>query len=181
MPLLEKYFIAVVPPEPLLTSIQEIKNDIFQKYQTKGALRSPGHITLHMPFSFNGENETKLVSCLEEFSHKTTFDISLDGYASFEPRVIYINVLQNQQLYELQKKLVKHVKQRLNLFNQSDDLRGFHPHVTVAFRDLKKANFYNIWEEYKNKPLSESFKCNSISILKHGNGKWDILKEFKFQ
>ena len=55
--MLQKYFIALVPPEPLLSEIQRVKQQIFDDYGTKGALRSPGHITLHMPFSWEEEKK----------------------------------------------------------------------------------------------------------------------------
>ncbi|MES2565444.1 MAG: 2'-5' RNA ligase family protein [Bacteroidota bacterium] len=178
--MLKKYFIAIVPPEPILSEIRNIKQNIFETYQTKGALQSPAHITLHMPFSFEEEKENKLISCLEAFQFDTQFSITLDNYSCFEPRVIFINVAEQQKLFELQKQLVLHVKRRLMLFNQSDDLRGFHPHVTVAFRDVKKPVFYKVWEEYKDKLFSGNFSCNSIALLKHEKDQWYIYKEFNF-
>ena len=135
--MLQKYFIAIVPPEPLLSSIREIKQAVFDDYGTKGALRSPAHITLHMPFSWEEEKEEKLIAELSDFRDQAAFKIRLKDYGCFEPRVVFINVPQNASLAALQQSLVKHVKQRLQLFNQSDDMRGFHPHVTVAFRDIK--------------------------------------------
>ena len=179
--MLEKYFIAIVPPEPLLSEIQKIKLDIFETYQTKGALRSPGHITLHMPFSFEEEKENKLLGCLEDFKFQTSFPVSLNKFKCFEPRVVYIHVEEQPLLIDLQKQLVRHVKQNLQLFNQSDDKRGFHPHITVAFRDLKKQNFYAVWEAYQNKAFTANFQCASICLLKHIDQRWEIYKEFKFQ
>lgn len=178
--MLEKYFIALVPPEPILSDIQNIKLSIFEKYQTKGALRSPGHITLHMPFSFEDDKEEKLMQCLNEFKFELPFEIALKNYQCFEPRVVYIAVNENEQLTQLQKQLVLHVKRNLQLFNQSDDKRGFHPHITVAFRDLKKQNFYAVWDEYQNKLFQAQFNCSSFCLLKHQEQKWVIYKEFKF-
>lgn len=179
--MLEKYFIAIVPPEPLLSEIQEIKLSIFETYQTKGALRSPGHITLHMPFSFESEKEENLIKALEDFKFYKSFKIQLNHFACFAPRVVYIHVEEQALLNTLQKQLVQHVKQNLQLFNQSDDKRGFHPHVTVAFRDLKKQNFYAIWETYKTKDFKAEFLCDSFFLLKHLNQRWEVYKEFKFQ
>ncbi|MBC7694462.1 MAG: 2'-5' RNA ligase family protein [Burkholderiales bacterium] len=178
--MLQKYFIAIVPPDPLLVEIQDIKQSIFEKYQTKGALMSPGHITLHMPFSFEGDKEYKLFDCLNEFQYNAAFPIYLNNYDCFEPRVIFINIIKNEELIELQKQLVNHVKRSLNLFNQSDDMRGFHPHITIAFRDLKKPVFYKIWEEFKNKSFERNFSCNSFCLLKHVKDKWVVYKEFSF-
>jgi 2'-5' RNA ligase len=177
---IQKYFIAIVPPEPLLSEIQEIKKTISQNYNTKGALRSPGHITLHMPFNWEEEKEVKLLSCLEAFKFDEAFNITLDGFGCFEPRVVFINVKEENSLFLLQKKLVQHVKNNLQLFNQSDDMRGFHPHITIAFRDLKKPMFYKIWEEFNRKSFQENFNCQSICLLKHINNQWHVYKEFKF-
>ena len=176
--MLQKYFIAIIPPEPLLSEIQNIKQDIFEKYQSKGALRSPAHITLHMPFSFEESKEDKLINCLNEFKFDKSFLINLKNYNCFEPRVIFIDVQHQDELFGLQRQLVNHVKRGLNLFNQSDDMRGFHPHITIAFRDLKKPMFYKAWEEYKIKSLAANFACQSFSLLKHQKDAWVVFKNF---
>ena len=178
--MLQKYFIAIVPPEPLLSEIQDLKKSIFENYQTKGALRSPGHITLHMPFSWEEEKENKLIACLQSFAFEKEFTVSLENFSCFEPRVIFINVKQEETLFQFQKKLVKHVKMSLQLFNQSDDMRGFHPHITIAFRDLKKPVFYKIWEEFQHKTFEHNFPCHSFCLLKHTDHKWESYKEFNF-
>lgn len=174
--MLKKYFIAIVPPEPLLSQIQELKTSIFETYDTKGALRSPGHITLHMPFIWEEEKEEKLISTLQNFSFEKEFQITLSDFSCFEPRVIFINVQENEFLFQLQQQLVKYCKQNLQLFNQSDDMRGFHPHVTIAFRDLKKPLFYKMWEVYKNKTFEASFNCKNICLLKHLDDRWEVYK-----
>ncbi|MES2132427.1 MAG: RNA 2',3'-cyclic phosphodiesterase [Bacteroidota bacterium] len=178
--MLQKYFIAIVPPEPVLSSIQTIKQTIFEEYGTKGALRSPGHITLHMPFSWEENKEEKLVTELSSFKFEKSLSIQLKDYDCFEPRVVFITVTENQELYTLQKELVKQAKQKLQLFNQSDDMRGFHPHITVAFRDLKKPVFYKMWEEYQSKEFTAEFECSSICLLKHVDQNWEVHKEFNF-
>lgn len=178
--MLQKYFIAIIPPEPLSSQIQEIKKSIFLNYGTKGALRSPAHITLHMPFSWEEEREDRLVSALQNYSFNTEFQISLSNFSCFEPRVIFIDVPENKTLLQLQSDLVQYVKKHLQLFNQSDDMRGFHPHITIAFRDLKKPIFYKIWEDYINKSFSASFNCYQICLLKHIDDKWEAYQTFRF-
>jgi 2'-5' RNA ligase len=176
--MLEKYFIAIVPSDSLLSEIEDIKKYISKKYQSHGALQSPAHITLHMPFSY--EKEEKLLTCIEAFKFKTPFSINLNGFGCFEPRVVFINVDTNDSLFLLQKELVQHIKKNLGIFNQSDDLKGFHPHITIAFRDLKKQTFYKIWEEYKTLSFSSQFSCNDIAVFKKENRDWKIYKRFHF-
>lgn len=174
----QKYFLAIVPPEHLLSQIQDLKKSIYEEYGTKGALRSPGHITLHMPFSWEEDKEDKLITSLQNFSFEKEFQIILSGFSCFEPRVVFINVLENDSLFQMQQQLVRYTKQNLQLFNQSDDMRGFHPHITIAFRDLKKPMFYKVWEEYKYKIFDATFTCKDICVLKHLNDKWEVYKTF---
>ena len=153
---------------------------MFEEYGTKGALRSPGHITLHMPFSWEENKEEKLITELSSFKFEKPLSIQLKDYDCFEPRVVFITVAENEALYKLQKELVKQAKQKLQLFNQSDDMRGFHPHVTVAFRDLKKPVFYKMWEKYSKETFNSEFECSSVCLLKHFDQNWEVYKEFKF-
>ena len=130
--------------------------------------------------NFEENKEDALLTCLQSFKFNKEFTIQLKDFNCFEPRVVFINVLENQLLFQLQKSLVQHIKSNLNVFNQSDDLRGFHPHITIAFRDLKKQIFYKVWEEFKTKNYETSFQSSEIALLKKGNLNWEIYKRFKF-
>ena len=174
----QKYFIAIVPPEPVLSHITDIKQNIYQNHGTKGALRSPAHITLHMPFSWEENKEQKLIDCLQEFKSTLSFNIELNGFDCFEPRVLFINVIQSYELNNLQIQLVKCCKQKLQLFNQVEDMRGFHPHITVAFRDLKKPTFYNLWNDYQHKEFKASFINSSFCLMKQEEQQWVAYREF---
>ena len=178
--MLQKYFIAIIPPQLQCEEISSFKEYIYKTFNSHGALQSPPHITLHMPFSFEENKEDVLLTCLQNFKFSKDCTIQLKNFNCFEPRVIFINVIENQLLFQLQKSLVQHVKSNLNIFNQSDDLRGFHPHVTIAFRDLKKQTFYKVWEEFKSKNYEATFQTSEIALLKKGNLNWEVYKTFKF-
>jgi len=177
---LQKYFIALVPPEPLLSAIYRIKEDIAERYHTKGALRSPAHITLHMPFEYEQSKEQKLADCLGQFRFRQALDIELRNFNCFEPRVIFIDVAPDEALQALQKQLVQHVKTNLHLYNQDESLRGFHPHLTIAFRDLKKPAFYQAWEEFRQKTFEASFPCTELCLLRHDGAQWQVHQRFPF-
>lgn len=175
-----KYFIALIPSEPVFSETEKIKLEISQKYDNKSSLRSPSHITLHMPFEIKQEKEEGLIKTLSEFKFSSSFDVQLKNFGCFEPKVIFINVVKNETLIILQKELVFHVKSTLNIFNQYEDKRGFHPHLTVAFRDLKKENFYLAYKEYQTKSFEASFSSKSFFLLKHDGKRWHPFKEFVF-
>lgn len=176
----QKYFIAILPPEPVFSEIEQIKLEISKKYNNKSALRSPAHITLHMPFEIKEKKEASLIESLEKFRFHSGFKIQLKNYSCFEPKVIFIDVTKNELLSAFQKELVFHVKSEFNIFNQYEDKRAYHPHVTIAFRDLKKENFYLANEEYKTKVFSAEFTVSSFFLLKHNGKIWEPFKEFSF-
>jgi 2'-5' RNA ligase len=92
--------------------------------------------------------------------------------------VIFVDVIKNELLTKLQNELVSYIKKNLGLFNQANDMRGFQPHVTIAFRDLKKQLFYEAYTYFKTKNYTASFKATSFCLLKHTGKEWQVYKEF---
>lgn len=174
---LKKYFIAIVIPDPMFSEIEAIKQNLFEEHNLKGALRSPAHITLHRPFEWKEDKESELLEKVSGFKFHTPFTLQMHDFAFFEPRVIYADVKHNELLYELHKELTQYAKKELRLFNEAEDLRGFHPHVTVAFRDLKKPKFYELQKIFQTKKLEGSFDYAGFSLLKLEK-KWEEIRFF---
>jgi len=172
-----KYFIAIVLPEPQLAIVEAIKEHLLEQYGLKGALRSPAHITLHRPFEWKEEREGQLIEKLSEFKFLEQIPIRLYNFGFFEPRVIFIDVLANPSLNLLHHQLLRFSKNELRLFNEAEDLRGFYPHVTIAFRDLKKPVFYQLQQKYSELKFDQSFQCKAFSLLKLDK-KWEVLQNF---
>jgi len=106
--------------------------------------------------------------------------LTLQNFKSFPPRVIYIDVLPNPQLTELQQALRKEVKKDLKLFNANYKDRPFVPHVTVAFRDLRKSAYYSAWETFGSKEFHYQFLATELSLLKHDGKVWRVMNRFPF-
>ncbi|MBX3164887.1 MAG: 2'-5' RNA ligase family protein [Bacteroidetes bacterium] len=175
---MRKYFIAIIIPEPLFQEIENIKQELFSKHHLKGALRSPAHITLHRPFEWKEEKENVLIEKLKTFEFKKQFSLDINGFSFFEPRVIFANVLPNETLNELHTQLTNFAKRELKLFNEAEDLRGFHPHITVAFRDLKKPKFYELQKDFSERKLKGAFSYSGFSLLRLEE-KWEEVLSFK--
>lgn len=173
----KKYFIAVVIPAPVQQKIETLKQELLKDYGLKGALRSPAHITIHRPFEWKEEKENELIEKLNSFRFQTAFNLEVKNFSFFEPRVIYADVLPNELLFQLHQQLTVFAKKELRLFNEAEDLRGFHPHITVAFRDLKKPVFYKLHPIFKDKELYGSFNYEGFSLLKLEKI-WEELKFF---
>lgn len=168
-----KYFIGIIPPSPVREQALELKQIFKDQYQSKAALNSPPHITLHMPFEWKAKREKELIDQLTKFSNtQPSFIISLSGFSCFAPRVIFIQVKACDLLTTVQKQLHRFCKTQLNLFNAQYQDQPFHPHLTVAFRDLKKATFQQAWEEFKDRKFEAEFKVNQLVLLKHDGKRW---------
>jgi 2'-5' RNA ligase len=175
------YFMAIVPPSPIYEQASELKNHFKEHYQSKAALNSPPHITLHMPFEWKEKRETELVAKLDGFAkNKKATTLELHSFSCFAPRVIFINVLENEAVRIFQHELHRFCKAELNIFNAQYKDFPFHPHLTLAFRDLKKPMFEKAWSEFKDKEFSGSFVVDRFTLLKHNGKVWESFKEFAF-
>ena len=178
----KQYFLAIIPPSPVYEEALELKHYFKTRYNSKASLNSPPHITLHMPFRWREDKESELIDTLNEFeSGLRPFDMQLLNFNSFPPRVIFIDVVANEQLAALQKKLLRFCKKELNLFNADYKDQPFHPHLTLAFRDLKKSMFAEAWEEFNSKSFSATFRIEKFTLLKHNGKVWQPHSEIKLQ
>ncbi len=176
------YFIAIVPPSPIYEEAFEQKVYFKTKYNSKASLNSPPHITLHMPFKWKESDEGDLETQLEAFTRgRSPIKVQLKGFSSFPPKVIFINVEISAELRTLQKDLERHFKRELNLFNAKYKDLAFHPHLTLAFRDLKKPNYQKAWEEFVGKNYEATFLADKVALLKHSGSVWEVFREFEMR
>jgi 2'-5' RNA ligase len=175
----KQYFVAIIPPSPLHEEAMAVTIYFKDHYGSKAALNSPPHITLHMPFMWNELKENSLTDKLAGFCRRyDPIKICLDNFSSFPPRVIFMNVAESDILVQLQKDLHRFFKTELDVFNANYKDQPFHPHLTVAFRDLKKAQYQKAWEEFSKKEVKAEFVADKIALLKHNGKNWDICREF---
>ena len=172
------YFIAVIPEEPLKARVTAIKKDLEVKYNTRAALKSPPHITLHMPFRWKFKKIDRLTTVLQDLADDfSSFSVELNGFGAFEPRVIFLKVAENDKLHELKHQINEASLKQWKLFERVDT-RPFHPHMTVAFRDLNKSRFSLAWAEYKDKEFQAQFEAKKLTLLKHNGKFWEEFMDF---
>ena len=169
------YFIALVAPLEINIAILKWKNFFKEKFGCTVALKSPAHITLIPPFWMKEELETALISSITDFSAtKNKFEVVLKDFAAFKPRVIYVDVLKNEALNDLGTSLNKFILNQDKFPVKKED-RPFHPHVTLATRDLHKKAFYEAWESFSIKKYESCWLVNGISLLRHNKKNWDVI------
>ncbi|MFY0625372.1 MAG: 2'-5' RNA ligase family protein [Reichenbachiella sp.] len=151
-----------------------LKEQLAEKYNCKSALKSPPHITLHMPFQWRSDREDLLIEKLREFDFSGfSIDILLKGFGFFDPGVVFVDVVENENLTKLQSELIGYIRKSFNLFNANYKDKPFHPHVTIGFRDIKKSLFPEIKAEYMLREFEGKFQTSGFHLLKHNGKTWD--------
>lgn len=135
-----------------------------------------------MPFKWSEKKIEYLTSTLYRFfKNKSPFTIKLQDFGAFEPRVIFVKVNPDPQLSALQTELGRLMAETLSIHNANYRNRAFRPHITIAFRDLKKSRFYQAWEYYKGQPYHAEFQASNITLLKHNGKIWEQETVFALQ
>jgi 2'-5' RNA ligase len=175
------YFTAIVLPDELNEQILQYKNFMLEKYACRVGLNSPAHITILSPFWMNELVEPELLNGADQLGGQTTpFTIHTTNFSVFEPKTIFIEVQNNQNLSQLKTASDNYFKSH-SVFKAKIDNRTFHPHITIATRDLHKKSFYEAWDIFKHKNFKEEWTAKGLSILKHNKKNWDVIYTSQFQ
>ena len=175
------YLIALVPGPGLRDRVRSLKEEMRDRYGASHALKSPAHITLQMPFRMDGPEETALIKTLRTFaSGQESFKIRLSGFDCFPPRVLYIKIDNPRLLFPLHSDLQEMLRQEPGFPGKESHFR-FHPHMTLATRDLTEESFHKAWHEFSGRDFEAIFQVHSLFLLKHNGKTWDCFREFPFK
>ena len=175
------FFIAIIPDSQTCNEVDSFKKTALNRFESGRALRSPAHITLEPPFKWSFDNIKTLEETIREFAAiQTGFQLHLNGFGHFDSRVLFIDVLHNDFLLALQENLSHCLREKLN-FQSDRPPRPYHPHMTIAFKDLRKAVFPKAWEYFSNQGYQKSFEVRALHLLEHDGKVWQKRKSFAFR
>ncbi|MDA1268573.1 MAG: 2'-5' RNA ligase family protein [Bacteroidetes bacterium] len=175
-----KYFIGVLPPPAVETTLYQLKEDLKSHFQVKYALQSHSHLTLKMPFRYKEGKERELVirltSLLEE---QEPFPLQLMGIGHFGLRNIYHQLAPSSPLIHLQSLLRGFCKRYLHLVEELSD-RNFQPHFTLAYKDLKAVHFEEVLAFAKKNAQRADFLVDRAYLLKNVESRWKVVAPLIF-
>lgn len=181
MSIAKMYFVAVVAPAEINTQVLQWKHYMRDHYGCTVALKSPAHITLIPPFWMNEQLENELIADVDSFAmQQHSFDITLKNFDAFKPKVIFVGIEENASLQKLKLSLEEYLLS-LNKYPIKKESRPFHPHLTIANRDLRKKDFHPAFEYFSKIDYAESFPADGIGILKHDGMVWQIYHRSKMK
>lgn len=169
------YFIAIMLPKELDKEIRSYQEEMASKYDASRQLKIPVHITLLPPFRH--EKEDEVITAFQDATSelKKTKEIKLNGFGEFRNKVLFVNVVQNEALSEMRKTIVSNISKSLGL-KLPEHYQSFHPHVTLANRDLTRRAFLRAWPVLKDQKFEAHFNEIEVALLKHVDGRWKIIK-----
>lgn len=178
---MQMYYLAIVLPPELDKKVLEWKNYMLDKYGCVVALKSPAHITLVPPFWMEPGKEASLVADMDLLAAGIEpFTLATDHFSSFPPRTLFIAVKPNSRLAEVKIKTDDFFRER-NAYPMKFETRPYHPHITIANRDLHKKDFYEAWNYLEGKQWEEEWRAEGISLLRHNKKNWDVVHTSQFK
>jgi 2'-5' RNA ligase len=174
------YFIALVLPGHLDEKVLAHKQWMQERFGSKVGLKSPAHITIVPPYWMDEEKEASLRQDMTNLARTvSSFALETAGFSAFKPRTIFVAVQESAALNELKKKADDFF--RRTDYKMKFDNRPFHPHITIATRDLQKKDFGEAWLQIQNKEFKYGFEAEGLSLLKHNGRNWDVAFTASFQ
>lgn len=167
------YFVAIMLPPLLVKEIRSFQEEMAAKYDASRQLKIPVHITLLPPF--RNDKEDDVVTAFEGACSKVKKpkEIALNGFGEFRNKVLFVNVVQNEALSEMKKTIVSNISKSLSL-KLPEHYHSFHPHVTIANRDLTRRAFLKAWPVLKDRPFEKTFNTVEVALYKHMDGIWQV-------
>lgn len=171
------YYLAILPNSEISDEITAFKQYAAQHFDSKRALNSPPHITLIPPFRWPEGRVRSIENTLKTFvKQNSIFELQLKSFEAFPPRVIFVQPENHPQLMKMQADLKNTLKEQNELTYK--DIFGFHPHITVAFKDLKEDIFPIAWDYFKQLEYFRTFIVDNITLLKHNGKVWEIYQTY---
>lgn len=175
------YFIAIVLPRHLDEKVLYWKKYMQEKHHCKVGLKSPAHITLVPPFWMEANLEEALLTDIDLLAKdEKSFPLATNNFSAFRPRTIFIGVEQSNELENLKNKIDAFFLDK-ELYKIKVEKRSYHPHITIATRDLFKKDFYEAWPFFEGKEFKEEWVADGLSLLRHNKKNWDVIYTAKFE
>jgi len=114
----------------------------------------------------------------------SSFQQELKDFGAFRNRqkpVVYIEPVMNVSLRALQKEIIQNF---ITVYSEEQVMRPefeFHPHITIAYRDLRPSMFKQAWPEYQLKKYAAIFEVESFHLLHHDGRMWNSVRNFYLQ
>jgi 2'-5' RNA ligase len=171
------FLAAILPPEPILSEVWAMKQEVNALTGSRNAVRLPPHITLIPPWRQAGEEEPVMRAALGEFSAtQEAFEVGLENFDWFGNRTLFVRVTQTDSLKAFHAALIHWCANRLPTIPR--EARAFTPHMTLATRDLPPNQVPALRQLFKARSYAATFLASSLQLFRHDGQQWQPVDEF---
>lgn len=169
------YYIAAICPEDINVQVNVFKQYMQEKYGSRAAQKSPAHLTIVPPFKAEEDMEKQLRDFVDTYSFgMIPFDIQLKNFEHFGTHVLFVDVVENESLKAMEQDINTQFSSEFPsiIFRTRPE---FHPHVTIATRDIPEHRFEEIWAHFQQQQMDAVYPCKALSVMKLTRGIWQPL------
>lgn len=159
-----EYLLVVHPAEDVYEQIKLEKENFFNAYKEKVAVKTKPHITV-ANFLAKEEMEDTIIRYMHRIvSTQKSFTVMLNNYSGFPPHTVYARVQDHQPFKQLAASL-KVIDQYVKSNGCPPAHLITHPHLSIA-RRLKQNVYEKAMFDYSQKTFHASFEVNELILLK---------------
>jgi 2'-5' RNA ligase len=161
---------------------RKMELELCDKFNLCWGLKQSPHVTIKSPFDTN--KLEPFVKYLENLAKNCkSFDVELNGFNYFEPKVIFLNVKENPPLKKLHFKILEDMKKKFKIEPHELEGKRIKFHSTLALGDVTKAKFQKAKEYLKRYKPKFKFKAKTLGIFYYlgEEAGWVIVRRIKLK
>jgi 2'-5' RNA ligase len=168
-----RFFAAVLAPEGLAAAIHEYRLWIGSRYGCSSGFRTPPHVTLIPPFELAGtEDLPDLELALAEFARgQPPFLARVEGFGAFGDRTVFASPVEQPEWGALHRNLYRHIGHDFPGLIRPDK-RPFHPHVTIANRDIPSGASLEILAHLRAAGINVDYPVDHLALMEYESWAW---------
>ena len=172
-----EYLLIISPSEEVKRMVMNLKRIFAARYGCKKAAGLIPHITMGN-WLRSHYDEARIVANINRFAETVTpFLSQFDGLGKFDPKTIFVNVLNKNSFVEISKGLQNSTSALLTKHVTSPRTA----HLTIA-RSMEPGQFEQAWSEYGSEEFEASCEVNGMTLLRRSfNSNYAIVAEFPFE
>ena len=161
---------------------RKIELELCDKFGLGWGLKQSPHITIKSPF--DTDKLEPFVKCLENLAKNTkSFDVELRGFNYFEPKVVFLDVIENPSLKRLHVRILEDLKKKFKIKPHELEGKNIKFHSTLALDDVTKTKFQKAKSYLKKYKPKFKFKAKTLGIFYYlgEDGGWIIVRRINLK
>lgn len=165
------HFIGVLPPKEIALILEESRRYMRKTFGCRSGHGTPLHITVIPPFNAGDSCSTKdLIQVLQNISFEA-FTGKIENYSCFGDRTIYARIVEDKKWERLRNTVYQSVSEAIPGVLKKDQ-RFYHPHITIANRDIPQGCTSKALNKLGKIPLLEAFPVDNLVLFEFTGGRW---------